>query len=419
MKILFLSQSGAIGGAERVILDAIATICTIQPRWEVSLIAPVTGALTDRAQELGVATRIVAFTRVLAGLGDTRLVHGDQVSLLDRWRAIGRLVFSSPAIAGYLRRLRRAIDEIHPDAIHANGFKMHLLGARAAPATSMLVWHLHDYIGSRLLMGPLLRMNLPRCNLIVANSQSVAEDARIALGAGAPLQTVLNGVDLERFSPHGPTLDLDACAGLSAARPGVVRVGLIATAALWKGHAVFLRALAALPPELPVRGYVIGGPIYQTTGSQLTMDELARTAAQLGLAGRVGFTGHLNDIPAAMRALDIVVHASTQPEPFGLVVAEAMASGRAVIASAAGGVTELIEDGVDALTHQPGDAGALARAIERLVADLAMRDRLGRQARLTAERRFDRKRMGADLAAIYSDWLNRQVNSPHAAAARS
>ena len=68
------------------------------------------------------------------------------------------------------------------------------------------------------------------------------------------------------------------------ARP-VVRIGLVATFARWKGHEVFLRALAAMPKDEPVRGYIIGGPVYDTAGSQHTMEELQALADGLGLNG--------------------------------------------------------------------------------------------------------------------------------------
>ena len=142
-------------------------------------------------------------------------------------------------------------------------------------------------------------------------------------------------MDLERFSPRGPTLDLDAMAGVPPAPAGTIRVGLVATMARWKGHEVFLRALSMLPKDLPIRGYVIGGPIYSTAGSQRSVEELRALASGLGLNGNAAFTGFVKDSAAAIRALDVVVHASTDPEPFGLVVAEAMACGKPVVASRA------------------------------------------------------------------------------------
>ena len=85
---------------------------------------------------------------------------------------------------------------------------------------------------------------------------------------GLRIVPIYNAIDLQRFSPAGERMDLDAKAGLPPAAPGTVRVGLIATFAHWKGHKVFLEALARLPEDVPVRGYIIGGPIYQTDGSQ-------------------------------------------------------------------------------------------------------------------------------------------------------
>ena len=119
------------------------------------------------------------------------------------------------------------------------------------------------------------------------------------------------------------------------------------------------------------------------------------------MAERVAFTGYVEDAAAAMRGLDVVVHASTEPEPFGLVIVEAMACGRAVVASEAGGAAELIRPGVDALGHAPGDAAQLARRIGELAGDAGLRARLGAEGRATAERRFDRARLAAELVPIY------------------
>ena len=146
---------------------------------------------------------------------------------------------------------------------------------------------------------------------------------------------------------------------------------------------------------------MIGGPVYETGGSQYSIAELEEIARRLGLAGRVGFTGFVTDIPAALRALDIVVHASTKAEPFGLVIAEAMACGRAVIASAGGGAAEIAADGDCVLTHRPGDHAALARLMILLAEDGELRRQLGCAAAASAMRRFGRERLADELQPIY------------------
>jgi glycosyltransferase involved in cell wall biosynthesis len=235
---------------------------------------------------------------------------------------------------------------------------------------------------------------------VLANSASVAADVKQALAPSVPIDVVHNAVDLATFAPEGPIDDLDRHAGWGAPRRPLLRVGLIASFARWKGHDVFLRALSALPVDLPLRGYVIGEPLYDTAGSQWSFEELRAMTRQLGLEDRVAFTGFLRPAPA-MRALDVVVHASTRPEPFGLVIAEAMACGRAVVTSGSGGAGELIEPEVDALTHAPGDAAGLARAVARLAADPQLRQQLGARARVAACQRFDPDRLARELIAVY------------------
>jgi glycosyltransferase involved in cell wall biosynthesis len=128
---------------------------------------------------------------------------------------------------------------------------------------------------------------------------------------------------------------------------------------------------------------------------------LRARAASLAVQDRVGFTGFVPNPAAAMRALDVVVHASTEPEPFGLVIAEGLACGRPVIVSAAGGAAELVEAGRDALTFEPGDAAALAHAITRCATDASLRARLGTAARATAVRRFDPDEFTRAFLEIY------------------
>jgi glycosyltransferase involved in cell wall biosynthesis len=400
LKILYLSPAGNLGGAERVLLDMLASLRQAAPDWQLEVIAASPGPLVEEAAKLGAVARILRFPRALAALGDAA-AGGPAGGGHGRSALAARVALALPATALYLKRLRGAIKRSAPSLVHSNGFKMHLLGARATPARIPVIWHLHDFLTARPLMPRLLASRAARCAAAIAVSHSVAEDARRALGAAFPLTTIHNAIDLRRFTPEGPRLDLDRLADWQAAADGTVKIGLVATMARWKGHEVFLRAIALLPSALRVRAYVIGGPLYETGGSQYSVAELNALAGQYGLGGRACFTGFIADMPAALRALDVVVHASTEPEPFGLVIVEAMACGRAVIASSAGGAAEIVTEGADALTHQPGDHVTLARLITRLAEDHELRRRLGRAAAQTASCRFGRERLASALGPIY------------------
>ena len=119
------------------------------------------------------------------------------------------------------------------------------------------------------------------------------------------------------------------------------------------------------------------------------------------LAGTLGIVAFQSDVSRVYRGLDIVVHASTRPEPFGRTIVEAMASGRAVVVSRAGGAVELFEEGRSGIGFTPGDRDDLARAIALLLGDAALRASLGAEARRAALERFDRARLGREVSAIY------------------
>ncbi len=406
MKIVFLSPSAQLGGAEAVLIDLIASIKAAQPGWQLHVILSEDGPLVARATAIGVATTIINFPESLARLGDSALIDNDNN---NRFSLLRRTVFATPAASAYVARLKKTLHDLKPDLIHTNGFKMHLLGAIARPRAVPLVWHIHDYLQPRQVMSSLMKLTRGRCAAIIVNSNSVGQDVKQAIGNGLPLQTVHNGINTRVFTPQGERLDLDSLAGLSAAPTGTIRVGLPATLAHWKGHKIFLQALALIDPDLPWRGYIIGDALYQTNGSQTSIAELREEAARLGISERIGLTGFTTQPAAALRSLDIVVHASTQPEPFGLVIVEAMSCGRAVIVSAAGGVEEVIERNINALAYEPGNANQLAERITQLAGDAQLRARLGSAGRLTATRRFDRQRLAAELVPLYRSLVSAHV----------
>jgi glycosyltransferase involved in cell wall biosynthesis len=400
VKILYLNPSGELGGAERSLLFLMASLGAAKPDWQMQLVAGSGGPLIRRAAEIGVQASAIDFPRSLSRLGDAG-AGGPSGRHQSHLRLVGNVGRAGVPSIAYLHRLRGTLARFAPDLIHSNGFKMHLLAAWARPAGCPLIWHIRDYVSARPFMSRLIRANAYRCTAAIANSTSVAEDLRTVCGDKLRIHRVYNGVDLKAFSPSGGVANLDEICAMPEGAPNLTRVGLLATMARWKGHQVFLRAVAKASRLTPLRAYVIGAPIYQNESSQYQIDELRRMAAELGLEKIVGFTGFVDDSARALRALDIVVHASTQPEPFGLAIAEGMACGKPVIVSAAGGASEIVTLGVDALAHPPGDVDALADLIVKLASDRALRNRIGAAARASAERQFSRDRVVAEILPIY------------------
>jgi glycosyltransferase involved in cell wall biosynthesis len=273
-----------------------------------------------------------------------------------------------------------------------------------------MVWHVHDFVGARPLIAGLLKRVAPRDLTAIAITQAVADDVRNWL-PGAEVRVVLNGIDTARYAPgQGNPGWLDRIAGWDTPPADCVRVGLVATYARWKGQDIFIRAAAKLardPANANLRFYIVGGPIYTTRGSQFSAEELQELIDSLGVRDRVALTGRADDLVQIYRALDVVVHASTKPEPFGLMIAEAMSCGRAVIVSAAGGARELFTPEVDAIGVTSGDVDAMAQEIARLARDPQLRGTLGNAAREMAVAKFDRARMAREMLSVYTSLRGR------------
>ncbi len=408
MKILYLNPAAQLGGAERSLLDIMAELRALRPHWKLSLIAGEYGPLLEAAREIGVAASAIEYRSGLARFGDSASANSPG-GAMQTARLVAGLSRAGIAALRHLPALRSAIRAERPGLVHSNGFKAHILAAWAAPASVPIIWHVRDYVGQRPAMSRLLAMHSRRCTLALTNSRSVADDLRVACPGISRTVALYNGIDLGKFNPVGASADLDMLAALTPPQSAVVRVGLVATMAQWKGHEIFLRALAMLPRDLPVRGYIIGGSVYSTRGSEKSLAELRRIAGGLSLNGNVGFTGFVDDPAAAIRSLDIVVHASTRPEPFGRVIAESMACGKVVIVAAAGGALEIVTSGEDAIAIAPGDAAALADSIRQLASAAPLRSQLGKAARKTAEQRFDRARMTRELIPIYEQLLESRL----------
>ncbi|HWR13926.1 MAG TPA: glycosyltransferase family 4 protein [Terriglobales bacterium] len=400
MHIAFLNPSGQLGGAELCLLDMLAFLHQSRPEWRLTVILGEPGPLSSRAAALA-DVQVLRFPQRVASLGDS--------GATGRSALFASTLRAAPAAIAYRRKLRATLHGSNPDIIHTNGLKMHLLGAWAKPRNAKLIWHVHDYASSRPIMARLLSRFQSQADLVIANSESVAQDIRKLL-PGKKVVPILNVVDLNEFSPQGPILPTPGIA------PGTVKVGLVATMAWWKGHRLFLDALAKLDRRLNVHGFVIGGALYQTASQQQSVNSLKEYANRLGIADRVTFTGFVDNPAAAMRMLDVVVHASTEPEPFGRVIVESMGCGKPVISSGKGGAAEVLRMGEFALTFESGNSASMAGAISRLVQDVNLRSRLGSNGLNAARLRFGRERLATELIPLYEECLmNRERNKARGA----
>ena len=180
----------------------------------------------------------------------------------------------------------------------------------------------------------------------------------------------------------------------------------------WKGQDYFVQAIASIvrnaardsKTQGTVKAVLIGAP--DTSGvSQAFYARLKQMVVDLGLSEHVIFAGFRSDVPQLLAASDVVVHSSSEPEPFGRVVVEAMLTGRPVIATAAGGPFDIIEHQVTGLLVPIKDAPAMTDALWRLIENRDLAKEMGKQARQSAQERFSIKQHITAIQSLYQEVL--------------
>jgi glycosyltransferase involved in cell wall biosynthesis len=378
LRVVYVDHTAALSGGELALLRLLPALKSIKPH----VILGEEGPLVQRLQEAGVSVEVLAMTPSLRALPRNRVALG-VAPLRELVEAVG-----------YSMRLARRLRSLNPDLVHTNSLKSALYGGVAGRLVRVpVVWHVRDRIAADYLGRDAARLvraaagRLP--DAIIANSATTLG----TLGShtrghviGSPV--IVNGVNDARRRRIGLPL----------------AVGMVGRISPWKGQHVFVRAFGQAFPAGSERAVIVGAPMFgeddRAYGAQV--HDLARG---LGLDGRITFVGFTDDVDEVLRSLDVLVHASVLPEPFGQVVIEGMAAGLPVIAAAAGGPAEVIEHGETGLLYPPGDVGALAAMLRRLAADPTLRNRLGTAAR-EAVRHFEADALAPKIVDVYRQVLD-------------
>jgi glycosyltransferase involved in cell wall biosynthesis len=393
MRVLYINPIGELGGAERNLLDMIWSLRQHAPSIETEVLSFAQGPLTDAVAQLGAPCHVLPLPRRLHQLGESGPLS----------KTVLKSVARASALLGFVAELKRWLAGSPAQVLHTNGLKAHVLAAVARASRQKLVWHMHDFVAHRPAMRRLMPLFRGRADRAIAVSEAVATDLRPLVGR-LPVEVILNGIRTDHFQRQGVIpLDLDAEAHLPA--QAAVRIGLIATYAHWKGHELFIDAVARTDSNA-ARYYIIGGPVYGTDASQVSEAQLRQRIRGLNLENVIGLIPFQQDPARVYAALDVVVHASTRPEPFGRTVAEALSSGCAVVAAGAGGVLEQITHLKDGLLFKAGSAEDLSAALRLLLTDTALRNRIASAGPARAREALDAQRLGPQVAAVYRALLD-------------
>jgi glycosyltransferase involved in cell wall biosynthesis len=375
LKVVFVGHVARLSGGEIALARLLPAL---RADVDLHVILGEDGPVVERLRRFGITAEVLPMP---ARLRDVRK---------DRIRASGLDLLALVRLPGYVRRLRRRIRALDADIVHTNTLKAALYGGLAARLAGVpAVWHVRDRIavdylprGAVVLVRTASRI-LP--SAIIANSQSTLD----ALPSMVRSRVLYNPIVVPD--------SVEQPAERPASTEHELTVGVVGRLAPWKGQNVFLDAFAAAFAGSPVRARIVGSALFGEDDYERSLRE---QTAQLGIADQVEFRGFREDVWAELAEIDILVHCSVTPEPFGQVVLEAMAARVPAIAARAGGPAELITDEVDGLLTAPGDVDELASALRRLHDDPELRQALA-SAGKKRSLEFTPERTAAQLLAVY------------------
>lgn len=377
-----LDHTAELGGAELALLrllDALTPDLRIDPH--VVLFSD--GPLVERLRASGHSVEVLPLRADVA----TASRHDG-----GRWRTAARAVGAS---APFVRRLAARLRELDLDLVHTTSLKADLLGVPAARMAGLpLVWHVHDRISTDYLPGRMVRLvrhlaaRSPR--RVVVNSHATA-----ATLPGARGLTVVP-----------PGLAPDQVREVPRPRPTSPVVGILGRISPTKGQMEFVHAAAQVAARHPDATFrIIGAPAF---GQSRHAEEVAAEISRLGMTGRIVQAGFSDDPAAELDRLVLAVHASPVPEPYGQVVAEAMGRGVPIVATKAGGVTEVVGDDDVGWLVAPGDVRGLAEAMDLALEDPEEAERRGHAGWRRARRELGVERTARTVATVWREVAGHQ-----------
>jgi L-malate glycosyltransferase len=362
LRVLYVNQTAQVSGAERSLLTLIAGLDgEVEP-----VVACPDGELSAEVRALGIESIPIRGTQASFRMHPVHTSRG----LIE--------------MAQCSLQVRRIVERVSPDLVHANTTRAALLTLlarkRSAPP---VVAHIRDLAPAGRLADLVLSLVARRAEAVVANSAYVAD--RFGEPRGR-VRVIHNPIDLDRFDPS--QADGRAVRAELGIPEEAVVLTVVAHISPIKGQDEAIAILADLVAAgCDVVLLLVGSVKFASAGARLDNvafgERLPTLASERGVPDRVRFLGERADVPNVLAATDVLLMPFWR-EPFGRVAVEAMAMGVPVVASEVGGPAEIVRPDVDGVLLPPRAPEVWSRALEQLLPDAALRQRLGENALVRA-----------------------------------
>lgn len=342
--IVFMGTSTHLGGAERSLLDFLKEFSSDRRDIQCSVLFPkAEGPLIDELQQLQIPVFCIKWPQLFLKSSRSHRLSIIKAALID-----------GPLLLFYFIKLILFLKKHKVTHLHTTGIKCHVLACFVSLFLNLKITiHWRDRLESPFLKRFFCFFSFRKTIVWLSASKYIQSTA-----PELPMHTIYDGFDTQVFKPQRNTF-LKKQLQMPFGSP---LVGLVGVIARWKGQKEFIQAAHKVIQAVPrVHFVIVGDRIYDTQSDNDFFEELQSLCKELKVTDRIHFVKFQKHPEIIYNGLDILVHCSTSPEPFGRVIVEAMLCQTPVIASDAGGVLEIVENNVTGFLHTPGDVRDLAR----------------------------------------------------------
>ena len=380
--IVFLHSSSELYGSDRSLLNLVKNLD--KDKFNITVILPDDGPLVDK---------INSFDNVEVIINELAVLRRKNLSLSGMSKYFIELMRS-------IKFINNLIKEKSIDIVYTNTSVIFVGGISAKICKVKSVWHIREIIKSKYERFIVSKIVNIFSDYIIANSKATAE----AISKNKDkVKVVYNAIDIEKNSDlKGIDEFYKEVAATIVRSNEKIKIGMAGRINRWKGQKLFVDMAKLVSEENDNVEFLIAGDVYK--GEDYILDNLKGYILESGVKDKIGLLGQVDNMSNFYKKLDIFVLPSIQPEPFGLVVIEAMNNKLPVVATNHGGPVEIIENNVDGFLVDYKDAEEMAQVVNKLIKDKELRNYISANAEKKVKKKFNVSRYVDEISYILEEF---------------
>ena len=380
--IVFLHSSSELYGSDRSLLNLVKNLD--KDKFNITVILPDDGPLVDK---------INSFDNVEVIINELAVLRRKNLSLSGMSKYFIELIRS-------IKFINNLIKEKSIDIVYTNTSVIFVGGISAKICKVKSVWHIREIIKSKYERFIVSKIVNIFSDYIIANSKATAE----AISKNKDkVKVVYNAIDIEKNSGLEDIDEVYKEVAATIVRSNnKIKIGMAGRINRWKGQKLFVDMAKLVSEENDNVEFLIAGDVYK--GEDYILDDLKGYILESGVKDKIGLLGQVDNMSNFYKKLDIFVLPSIQPEPFGLVVIEAMNNKLPVVATNHGGPVEIIDNNIDGFLVDYKDAREMAQVVNKLIKDKELRNYISANAEKKVKEKFNVSRYVDEISYILEEF---------------